>query len=194
MRSWWASSRISLRFLLIYIGGLLKLEASNTANHEINTVPLQTIGLVFLIFIAAAPKELSLNLPDGTNFGLNKTETNAVIGVLFDMIAGISIVFGAKEISNRPLLVLLAIALGGYVLIDIERAYYQIKAIEDTLQQMSPLQYLAYALAKVCFTLTFGCIIAYHGMTDGDRKKGPLYWVLHFFGLAGLPMMNLHQD
>lgn len=175
-------------FLLIYIGGLLKLEASSTDDHEINTVPLQTIGLIFLLFIAAAPKELSLPLPDGTSFGLNKDQTGAVIGLLFDVIASISVVFGAKGISNRPLFVLLVFALGGYVLMDLQRAYYQL--ITNTSQQLSTFQYLAYAFLKVYFTVTFGCIIAHHGMTDGDRKKGRRYWILHYFGLAGLPMIK----
>jgi len=168
-------------FLLLYIGALLMVHAR--ADLETKTIPLQSVGLLLLV-VVALPKEFSLTTPGGNTFGFSLNQSKAFISFGLDVASWIAIAFGAKAISSRRLFALLAIILALYIVLD---AYHYYGRITDGMaqSQLTSFEYGAYAALKAAFTITFGCIVAYHGMSKEDRAKGPIYWVLHFFYLAG---------
>jgi hypothetical protein len=174
-------------FLLVYVGGLLILEARSSINHETTTVPLQGIALLLLLVIVA-PKDFSISLPGGTSFGLSTDRTKSVVSLAFDLAASLSIAIGAKGVSDKRLYTPLLLIIGCYVVMDLRHYYYEI--IVDTPLQLTWFELVAYSVLKIAFTFTFGAIIAYHGMSEDDREKGWFYWMLHFFGLAGRKIVN----
>jgi hypothetical protein len=170
-------------FLLVYIGGLLMLEARSTASLETKTVPLQSFGLVLLVIIVA-PKEFSMSLPGGASFGLSLEQTKAAISLAFDLASSISIALGAKEIYKRPLpFIFLLLILGCYIIMDTQHYGYLIIGARPS--GLTQFELEAYAFLKAALTLTFGCMVVDYGMSNEDRIRGWRYWILHFFALAG---------
>jgi hypothetical protein len=166
----------------VYIGGLLVFETQNAAAGKpgITTVPLQSLALGLLVFIAAS-KSLSIPLPKGS-LSLSTNQAKSFIGLVFNLVASISIAVGAGRISNRLSYALLLLILGCYAVMDIRHCFYEVST--GTLLKLTIFEYEAYAVLKAAFTLIFGFIVAYYGMSEDDRKRGFVYWVLHFWALA----------
>jgi hypothetical protein len=169
-------------FLDVYIGGLLMAEGrANEAQEEARISPLQVGALILLLFIAA-PRAYAITVPQGTIFSLTLAQTKAYVSAALVTLGFGSIGLGARSISRGAPFIILATILVIYIACDVayNLGYWPIAGSE----WMPITAAFTFAALKAAFTLTFGSIVAYHGMSDEVRNRGPSYWVLSFFGLA----------
>ncbi len=165
-------------FLFVYIGGLLFLDSDDDAKKATVSV-LQKLGLVFLLFIIA-PKSCAFD-PQGEILGLTVADLKQGVSTALLLAGYASVALGAYGIAGPGAFTLLAAILVVYASSEL---IYTARCWGGACHIMAPGFAYLFAGLKLLFAPVFGSIVAFHGMTPDDRKRGPRYWILHFFYLA----------
>lgn len=162
-----ATLSVYTSFLLVYIGGLLEAHAKDKNKlDDFNLVDQFQYWAVALLLVVVTGK---------TFIGFEHDKVIAIIDeILF--VLGISAVWmGMKKLSNSSAFFTLTLILIAYIVI---QAGYLIPTFKEELGDLSrynlPMSYYPYCFAalKVILTLVFGCMVAYIGMSEENRRLG----------------------
>ena len=171
-------------FLSIYAGGLLMLHAHQPHGPAPDVVTWQVIG-VNLLLLVAAESALAIPGPQGAHlFGLSHHQTELAVGLVLVVTGFVAIAKGVKDFAGTLAFCVLALILAGYAALEVKFAWQQWQNPETT--TIPDLYLYVFAAAKVLYTLTFGSIVAYKGMTDQDRtdpatgRRRIGHWILLF--------------
>ncbi|MBM3528690.1 MAG: hypothetical protein FJX62_11400 [Alphaproteobacteria bacterium] len=162
-------------FLLIYVGGLLLLEAQNRKDreHANEILPWQIIGLYLLLLIAtpSVPRVAGRDLS-----GINSAQMELVVLMLMDLAGMASIIFGSMKLFGWRTSLPTALCLVIYAALEVA---YIPHIWPDPSHPTMPAHY-AYSFAgiKVAFVIFFGIAVAYDAMSDRDRAEGPWHWLM----------------
>lgn len=172
--------------LLVYTGGLLILDTDDQRGESRHVVPIQILALYLLLFIAA-PKVIDIvKSPNEMLIGISARAAQEVVSAILVAVAFTAIGIGAYRISNGISRASFLIVLTIYGLL---LGYANTHCIWETCSQMpvTPRLALAFSVLKIIVNLQFCWMIAVYGMSQSARDAGPIYWILHFFRLAGPP-------
>jgi hypothetical protein len=173
-------------FLLVYIGGLLALEANEKkgVTHDHSVVVLQQAALALLLVIAA-PSGFALRGPDNqTVFGLTILQSEILVATLLDITGYVSAAYGLYRLSSHRLGAAFAALAVAYSLLEIAYTVrYWPPSNGAEVEAMSASFRYALAAAKVLFTGAFASSVAYQGMKPDVRNAGLGDWVLRFINL-----------
>jgi hypothetical protein len=154
-------------FLSIYAGGLLMLHAHQPHAPAPDVVTWQVAGVNLLLLVAA---ESALAIPgrQGTHLlGLSHHQTELAIGVAIVITGFVAIAKGVKDFAGTAPFCVIAAILAAYAALEGRFAWQEWETLETT---AIPEFYLyVFAAAKIVYTVSFGSIVGYKGMTDRDR-------------------------
>ena len=177
-------------FLLVYIGGLLMLEAqsrSGQSRHDA-ILPWQAAGLWLLILVAAPPIGNHLNI-------YSERQAELAVGIALDIAGFLSITIGTSWLCGKTAGTIVGTILAVYAAGELLLAYRLWPIIDSasaTPTIPEPLRY-GFAAGKMTIAATFGSIIAYTGMDQKVRDRGVLYWLLMIPGFAAHPAYDLEH-
>ena len=171
-------------FLSIYAGGLLMLHAQQPHGPAPDVVTWQVMG-VNLLLLVAAESALAIPGPQGAHLlGLSHHQTELAVGLLLVVAGFVAIAKGMKDFAGTLAFCVLAVILTGYTALEAKFAWQEWENPETT--AIPELYLYVFAAAKIIYTVTFGSIIAYKGMTDQDRADPASghprigHWILLF--------------
>jgi hypothetical protein len=174
--------------LLVYIGGLLILDSTDHksgALEPVYIISFQSAAFVLLLFVAT-PRAIEISAPNPVLI-LRMDDVKHLVSAGLDVLAFVSIALGAYRIHKGWLYYILLAILVLYGALQVEydlRCSWTVCA--DSLHM--PAGYaLTFAILKVAFTVSFGSIVAYYGMTEKWKRAGAFYWILHLIYLAPEP-------
>lgn len=173
-------------FLLVYIGGLLALEANQRqgVQHDNSVALLQRVGLLLLLVIAA-PSGFALRGPNNQQIiGLSILQSEILVATLLDITGYVSAAYGVYRLCGRNVGRFFGVLVVLYSLLEIAFTVHFWPPVTATeTAPMSPAYHYLLAAAKVLFTAVFASSIAYQGMTEDVRNAGFRDWVMRFFNL-----------
>ena len=154
-------------FLSIYAGGLLMLHAHQPHGPAPDVVTWQVIG-VNLLLLVAVESALAIPGPQGAHlFGLSHHQTELAVGLLLVIAGFVAIAKGIKDLAGTLAFCVLAVILAGYAALEAKFAWQEWENVGTTV--IPELYLYVFAAAKIIYTVAFGSIVAYKGMTDEDR-------------------------
>ena len=170
-------------FLSIYAGGLLMLHAQQPHDPAPDVVSWQVVGVNLLLLIAAE-SALAIRGPHGGYlFGLSYHQTELVVGLVMVLAGFVAIAKGVKDLAGTVPCAILSAILLAYAALEVKFAWDEWESTATT--EIEPLYLYVFAAAKLIYTITFGSILAYKGMTDYDRvdaagRRRYVHWILLF--------------
>jgi hypothetical protein len=173
--------------LLVYTGGLLILDTSAKRGESRHVVPIQILALYLLLFIAAPSVIDIVGSPNGMLIGISANIAKDIVSATLVAIAFTTMGLGAYRISSG---ICLAFFLFGLAIYGVLLGYANTRCLWNVCSedpQITPHLALAFSVLKIVVNLQFCWIVGVYGMTQPVRDAGPIYWVLHFFRLAGAP-------
>jgi hypothetical protein len=179
-------------FLLIYVGGLLTRETADKGPGErpkgkplpdkrgAHVATLQVAALYLLAFIAA-PRAISVIYNNHQDiWGLSKQNAKNLVGVGLDIMGFVAVAVGAWSVSGTWVYGILATTLLIYAALEAIQNFHCTWQACSKPDEMTLAMAAAFALAKIIFTVVFGCIVARRGMTPETAARGPKHWILRF--------------
>jgi uncharacterized membrane protein len=183
-------------FLLVYIGGLLALEASHlqprTTRDTVDVI--QSVGL-WLFLLIASPTVLSLASPNGGGFAFTRPQQEIFVATVLDVVGYVSVTYGFWRLCGRRPGIVLAVFLGIYSAAEIVYTIVCWPASDGASPPMPDHLRVVFGIAKVFFTSLFCYCISCGTMTEEERMKGFGHWVLRLLGFkAAVAAMTVPQQ
>ena len=181
-------------FILVYIGGILFLDANETKNDRssvTNVSTIQRLGL-WLFLLIASPSLIKLSTGNG-DLGLTRLQQETLIATLLDIAGYLSIAYGFRKWCNKKdpsalLLVLLFLYSASEVIYTILFWPPSGAASTTISPETFPVSTTLWAsifkgifsVLKLCFTLIFCFGVSKYGLPKGERPEsfGLYLWKL----------------
>jgi hypothetical protein len=168
-------------FLLVYVGGLLALEATIVdATHTETVDSIQKVGL-WLFLIIASPTVWSLTSPNG-GISLTRPQQEILVGTLLTVAGFASVAYGFWRLCGRMLGVTLALFLTIYSATEIAYTIISWPPQSGLAPPMPEYLRVIFGIAKLVFTGFFCYCVSRTAMTEKEYSKGFGYWLLRFGG------------
>ena len=169
-------------FLLVYIGGLLALEAQkndahNSASRE-TVIPFQIMALGLFVLLAF-PGAYHIEIRGKTLINLTRPQHELIIATLLDVLGYASVAYGYYRLQETKNNIFLITVLATYSIAEISYTY--LAWSDPSNYDMPSVLLILFGILKLIFTGILCYNVTLQTLAEPDRKFGK--WIVKFFGL-----------